>query len=84
MIDGEVVYGILPSFLVGDLDFDNDVNADDLVLVEAGFGDKYSLSDLFNVRNNFGATAASVAAVPEPASLALVGLGAFAMLKRRK
>lgn len=84
LLDGIVKYANLPSGFDGDLDFDNDVDADDLAIAQNGLGDGYTLADLFNVRNNFGAGSAAVTAIPEPSSLALFGLGAVAMLKRRK
>ena len=40
-----------------------------------------NLDDLFTVRNNFGT---GLAAVPEPATLSLMAVGAVAVLGRRK
>ena len=83
-IDGAVMYDSLIAELESDWDLDGDVDADDLAIVQAHFGDNADLSDLFAVRNNFGNTVAALTAVPEPASLGLLLGGLIAAIKRRR
>ena len=81
-LTGIVNYGDVPVVVEGDYDWDGLVDDDDLDLVRSGFGTDYTLADLFAVRNNFGNSAA-VTAVPEPASIAIIGLGVLVGFKRR-
>ena len=83
MMSGVVIYDDMVASLEGDWDLDGDVDAEDLAIVQAHFGDNATLSDLFAVRNNFGAVAA-VTAVPEPTSLLLLAGALAAAGKRRR
>jgi len=78
----------------GDADIDGDVDLDDLFTVRNHFGGAggwlegdfdgnglVELDDLFAVRNHFGETAAE-AAVPEPATLVMMAVGAVLALRR--
>jgi len=79
----------------GDTDGDGDVDLDDLFAVRNNFGTTsgatladgdtdgdgdVDLDDLFAVRNNFG----TGLIVPEPMMLSLLGIGALALIRRRK
>ena len=75
----------------GDADLDGDVDLDDFVLLKINFGTgdtwgegdfdgdgNVDLDDFVILKNNFGTTA-----LPEPTTLALLGVGAAALLRRR-
>ena len=84
----------------GDTDNDGDVDLDDLFAVRNNFGmttgatradgdvapdpagdGAVNLDDLFMVRNNFGT---GLTEIPEPMTLSLLGLGALALLRKRR
>lgn len=70
----------------GDFDIDCDVDGDDLLHWQQGYGAPYGASDLTDWQSNYGSMApvsAVVAAVPEPSSLllALIALQVFACRK---
>ncbi len=86
---------ILPAAVTGDADGDGDVDAFDLGIWQTQFGqtgdglsadfDSDGDVDAFDLglwQTNFGT--GQSAAVPEPASLALLGLGVVATLRRRR
>jgi len=94
-----VEFSVAPAPLApGDVDGDGDVDADDFGVVAyhnqvGGFsrdqGDLnddgwVDIADFGILAFNFGAGPPVSAAVPEPASLALLGLGALAVLRRRR
>ena len=63
-------YGTGTTLLQGDVDGDGDVDVDDFLIIRNEYP-KYNNTTL-------------AAAIPEPASIVVLGLGALAMLKRRK
>jgi autotransporter-associated beta strand protein len=68
-----------PTWLVGDFDYNGEVNIDDLGLWLAGL-DAYTTSGV-TMGDVVGIDTSSV---PEPATLALLGLGGLALLRRRR
>ena len=93
-------YGIaLSDFLLGDANHDGLVSADDYASVQANFGHTgtaggsllgdanhdglVSADDYASVQANFGNTS-GMSAVPEPATLAFLGIGLTVVLSRRK
>ena len=84
LIDNLIVLG---ENLAGDFDVDGDVDGNDFLVWQSGFGSSYDASHLTVWESNFGtvAPAAVVSAVPEPTTLTLVlfTLAGFASLSRR-
>jgi hypothetical protein len=74
--------------LPGDFDGDNDVDGNDFLVFQRGFGSTYDASDLADFKNNFGTHSAGAVAgaVPEPAAavLMLVAAGLLAGGRRAK
>lgn len=87
------------TFVLGDLDFDGDVDSTDLGALLNNFNDASGLgytsgnlnddtlvnsSDLGVLLNNFNFTSAAASAVPEPGAMSLVGIACMAMLFVRR
>ncbi len=82
----------------GDFNLDGVVNATDLAIMKTHFGqssmgwadgnancdDVIDATDLANLKVNFGFIAPSGGSVPEPITLALLGIGGAFLLRRRK
>jgi len=82
--------------LPGDANQDEKVNLSDFTILKANFGTgttwsvgdfnsdtTVNLSDFTILKANFGLGAPSAGGVPEPTAIALLGIGAAALLKRR-
>lgn len=70
--------------LTGDLDADNDVDGEDFLVWQRGFGSQYDASTLEAIQAQFGINlnAPGISAVPEPCSAVLVTLAGIALLNR--
>ncbi len=68
---------VIPEFIFGDFQHDGDVDGDDFLEWQRGFGTDYDANDLADWQAHFGETAglplsAASAAVPEPSTLFLL------------
>ncbi len=70
--------------LPGDFDGDGSVDVDDLAVWKSGYGGHYSGGDFLSWQRYFGQSIGAVAAVPEPAGVALVTIGLAAIALRRR
>jgi hypothetical protein len=90
-IDGALLYTVpgmsvstftgLVALTPGDFNGDGKVDGADFLDWQAGFGTLYDGQDFLNWQANFGTGSTSV---PEPCTLALLGLGALAAVRRRR
>ena len=79
---------VIPG-IPGDFDDDGDVDGNDFLVWQQGFGDEFDAGDLTEWQSHFGEggnVTAAASAVPEPAAamLMLLGLGWFAVARRRQ
>jgi len=77
LVDAALNFGLgLPVGPSADFDGDNDVDGNDFLVWQRGFGTTYNANDLTNWQSEFGATpsGAIANAVPEPASWLLASL----------
>ena len=63
---------------------DNDPGWGNVVSLEAGFIQGWRPQSFLNTSNNYDVIATNMTAVPEPASIAALGLGGLILLRRRK
>jgi hypothetical protein len=70
--------------LSGDLDADNDVDGEDFLVWQRGFGSQYDAATLDAIKAQFGAGSGSpgVSAIPEPASVGLLLIAGVNVLYR--
>jgi len=87
----QLTFGIADNVVVseaisGDFDFDGDVDGDDFLKWQRGSGTIYNTDDLTAWQNNYGFVAplAALNAVPEPASIAILALGAATLITLRR
>ena len=87
-----------PELLEGDANRDGVVSAGDYASVQANFGNTgdpgiqgdangdgvVSAGDYSSVQANFGNTAPTAATIPEPVTMALLGVGALAVIRKKK
>ena len=72
--DSYITYTLAtPPGLAGDADLDGDVEGDDFLDIQTGFGTTYSAADVVAWKTNYGThpAVAVQAAVPEPSALAM-------------
>ncbi len=75
------------SFLLeGDVDFDNDVDINDLIALAGTYGQTSDINDLLALAENYGVGVGDPLATPapEPATLSLLAIGGVALLRRRR
>jgi len=69
----------------GDFDYDNSVGFSDLVAIAQNYGSSFPSAPIPGASAEFNSDlAAAFASVPEPSTLALVGIASAAILKRRR
>jgi PEP-CTERM motif len=68
----------------GDFDGDEDVDGADFIEWQLGVGTEFDADDLADWRANFGTQPPPVAAIPEPAAIALLAIGLFGVAARRR
>jgi hypothetical protein len=73
-----------PAGTPGDFDQDQDVDGADFLEWQIGVGTEFDADDLADWRTNFGTQPPPVAAIPEPAAIALLALGLLGAAARRR
>ncbi len=67
----------------GDFNVDGDADGDDLLTWQRGLGTAYTAADLDTWRNSYGMATPAAAPVPEPCTLALLGVAMCGLRRRR-
>ena len=81
VLQSETVFG----WHQGDFNYDGRLNGDDYFILDSNILQAQSSGNVFYVRDpEFAAGAGGLTAVPEPASIGLLGVGAMGLLRRRR
>jgi fibronectin-binding autotransporter adhesin len=68
----------------GDFNYDGSINGDDYTLIDNAFNTQGGVSLAATSANSLAFNTSQIAAVPEPASVSMIAIGAVGLLKRRR